>query len=70
MKGENRMEILKCERVRKIYGSGDSQVTALAGIDLSVSKGEFVAVLGASGSGKSTLLHILGSVDRPTDGKV
>lgn len=64
------MEILKCEGVRKVYGSGVNQVTALAGIDLSVSKGEFVAILGASGSGKSTLLHILGSVDKPTDGKV
>ena len=62
------MEILKCENVRKVYG--DSQVTALDGIDLSVSKGEFVSVVGASGSGKSTLLHILGSVDKPTDGKV
>lgn len=64
------MEILKCEGVRKIYGSGDNQVAALDGIDLSVSKGEFVAILGASGSGKSTLLHILGSVDKPTSGKV
>ncbi len=64
------MEILKCESVRKIYGSGDNQVAALDGIDLSVSKGEFVAILGASGSGKSTLLHILGSVDKPTNGKV
>lgn len=64
------MEILKCEGVRKIYGFGSNQVTALDGIDLSVSKGEFVAIVGASGSGKSTLLHILGSVDRPTAGKV
>ncbi len=64
------MEILKCEKVRKVYGSGGNQVTALDGIDLSVSKGEFVAILGASGSGKSTLLHILGSVDKATDGKV
>lgn len=64
------MEILKCERVRKVYGSGGNQTAALDGIDLSVSKGEFVAILGASGSGKSTLLHILGSVDKPTDGKV
>lgn len=64
------MEILKCERVRKVYGSGGNQAVALDGIDLSVSKGEFVAILGASGSGKSTLLHILGSVDKPTDGKV
>lgn len=64
------MEILKCEGVRKVYGSGDNQVAALDGIDLSVSKGEFVAIIGASGSGKSTLLHILGSVDKPTSGKV
>lgn len=64
------MEILKCEGIRKVYGSGQNQVTALDGIDLSVGKGEFVAIVGASGSGKSTLLHILGSVDRPTEGKV
>lgn len=64
------MEILKCEGVKKFYGSGSNQVVALNGIDLSVSKGEFVAIVGASGSGKSTLLHILGSVDRPTSGNV
>ncbi len=64
------MEILRCEGVRKIYGTGNSQVTALDGIDLSVEKGEFVAVVGDSGSGKSTLLHILGSVDRPSSGRV
>lgn len=64
------MEILKCEGVKKVYGSGGNQVTALNGIDLSVSKGEFAAIMGASGSGKSTLLHILGSVDKPTEGKV
>ena len=64
------MEILKCEGVRKIYGSGQNQVKALDGIDFSVNKGEFVAIVGASGSGKSTLLHILGSVDKPTEGKV
>ena len=64
------MELLKCEGVSKIYGNGNNQVTALDGIDLSVEKGEFVAVIGASGSGKSTLLHILGCVDQPTAGKV
>ena len=64
------MDILKCEGVRKVYGSGSSQVVALHGIDLAVRKGEFVAVMGASGSGKSTLMHILGSVDKPTCGKV
>ena len=64
------MEILKCEGVRKEYGSKENLVTALDGIDLSIEKGEFVAIVGASGSGKSTLLHILGSVDKPTAGKV
>lgn len=64
------MEILKCEDIRKVYGSGRHQVIALDGIDLSVEKGEFVAIVGASGSGKSTLLHILGSVDRPSQGRV
>ncbi len=64
------MEILKCTGVKKVFGSGASRVTALDGINLSVERGEFVAVIGASGSGKSTLLHILGSVDRPTEGEV
>ncbi len=64
------MNILTCEGVRKVYGIGENQVVALDGIDLTVEKGEFVAVIGASGSGKSTLLHILGSVDQPTAGKV
>lgn len=64
------MNILTCEGVSKIYGSGENQVAALQGIDLSVERGEFVAITGASGSGKSTLLHILGSVDKPTGGRV
>ena len=64
------MEILKCESVRKVYGDGDNRVVALNQINLSVEKGEFAAIVGASGSGKSTLLHILGSVDKPTEGKV
>lgn len=64
------MNILLCEGVRKVYGSGQNEVVALSGINLSVSKGELVAIVGASGSGKSTLLHILGSVDKPTSGKV
>ena len=64
------MEILKCANVRKVYGAGNNQVVALDHIDLSIQKGEFVAIVGASGSGKSTLLHILGSVDKPTEGKV
>lgn len=64
------MEILTCKGVRKVYGTGNNQVTALDGIDLSVGKGEFVAIVGASGSGKSTLLHMIGSVERPTDGTI
>lgn len=64
------MEIVRCTGVQKIYGKGAGQVTALAGIDLTVQQGEFVAIVGASGSGKSTLLHILGSVDKPTCGQV
>lgn len=64
------MEILRCDGVEKVFGEGENQVAALRGVNLSVSKGEFVAVVGASGSGKSTLLHILGSVDRATKGTV
>lgn len=67
---ETGMEILRCEGVGKVYGTGNSQVVALNKVELSVEKGEFVAIVGASGSGKSTLLHILGSVDRPTEGRV
>lgn len=64
------MELLRCEGLTKVYGEGEAQVTALAGVDLSLQKGEFAAVVGASGSGKSTLLHILGSIERPTAGRV
>lgn len=64
------MDILKCIGVRKVYGDGGNRVVALNGIDLSVERGEFVAIVGASGSGKSTLLHILGTVDKPSEGKV
>jgi len=68
--GNEGMEILRCEGIKKIYGTGNNRVAALQKVDLSVEKGEFVAIVGASGSGKSTLLHILGSVDKPTEGKV
>lgn len=64
------MTILETKALRKIYGSGDTEVRALDGVDLTVDKGEFVAVVGTSGSGKSTLLHMLGGLDRPTSGAV
>ena len=64
------MLVLKAENLRKIYGKGENQVKALDGVELSVEKGEFVAVVGTCGSGKSTLLHMLGGLDRPTSGKV
>ncbi|MBU3090513.1 ABC transporter ATP-binding protein [Clostridium sp. CM028] len=64
------MEILKVENLNKTYGKGENKVDALKNINLSVDKGEFVAIVGASGSGKSTLLHLLGGLDRPTSGNV
>ena len=64
------MEILKVENLRKEYGEGNSRVVALDGVNLTINRGEFVAIVGPSGSGKSTLLHIIGGVDSPDDGKV
>lgn len=64
------MEILRTEYLKKIYGSGNNQVIAVDDVNISVAKGEFLAIVGSSGSGKSTLLHMLGGVDRPTDGRV
>lgn len=64
------MEIIRLENVSKIYGKGENQLAALDHVNLSVQKGESVAVVGASGSGKSTLLHIIGGVDSATEGKV
>ena len=66
----DRMAILETRGLRKVYGSGDTEVRALDGVDLAVEKGEFAAVVGTSGSGKSTLLHMLGGLDRPTGGSV
>lgn len=64
------MEILKVENLCKVYGKGENEVRALDNVSFSVSKGEFIAIIGPSGSGKSTLLHIIGGVDKPTSGKV
>ena len=64
------MEILKTEKLKKYYNQTSVVVKAIDGVDISVSRGEFVAVVGTSGSGKSTLLHMLGGLDRPTEGKV
>ena len=64
------MDIVRMENVSKVYGTAENQVWALHGVNLTVEKGETLAVVGASGSGKSTLLHIMGGVDSPTSGKV
>ena len=64
------MEFLKVENLCKVYGKGESRVTALDHVSLTIEKGEFTAIIGASGSGKSTLLHIIGGVDVPTSGAV
>lgn len=64
------MDVLHTENLKKLYGSKGNQVKALDGINLSIRQGEFVSIVGTSGSGKSTLLHMLGGLDRPTEGKV
>lgn len=64
------MEILRCENLTKTYGEGNTKIKALDNVSFTVEKGEFVSIVGPSGSGKSTLLHILGGVDKPTEGKV
>ena len=64
------MAILETNNLKKIYGSGESEVRALDGVSLEVEQGEFVSIVGTSGSGKSTLLHMLGGLDRPDDGDV
>ena len=66
--GEPR-EVIRVEGVTRIYGEGEAAVAALRGIHLTIHAGEYVAIMGPSGSGKSTLLHILGCLDRPTEGR-
>jgi putative ABC transport system ATP-binding protein len=61
--------VIRTRDLRKIYGSGENQVAALAGIDFQVARGEMIAIMGASGSGKSTLMNILGCLDYPTSGE-
>ena len=64
------MEILRCENLTRTYGNGNAKVVALDHVNISIQKGEYVSIVGASGSGKSTLLHLLGGVDRPTEGSI
>lgn len=64
------MEILKTKNLKKYYGKGESLVKAIDDTNISITEGEFVAIVGKSGSGKSTLLHMIGGLDRPTEGKV
>ena len=62
--------MIRLINVHKIYQQGRNKITALAGLSLDIQKGEFAAVMGPSGSGKSTLLHLIGGLDRPTEGQV
>lgn len=70
LRGEKVLDILRTENLSKVYGIGDIKVNALDNLNLTIEKGEFVAIIGPSGSGKSTLLHMLGGVDYPTKGKI
>ena len=64
------MEILRTENLMKVYGQGSNQVSAVDKVNLTIERGEFIAIVGPSGSGKSTLLHLIGGVDTPTSGSI
>ncbi len=64
------MEIVTVHQLKKYFGKGEAQVKALDGIDLSIEKGKFTAIIGASGSGKTTLLNMIGGLDTPDEGEV
>ena len=70
LRGKNAMNILEIKNLRKIYGAGETQVRALDGINLTVERGEFVAIVGSSGSGKTTFLNMVGGLDVPTGGEI
>ncbi len=64
------MIILETKSLKRYYGRGSNQIKAVDGLDLAIEEGEFLAIVGSSGSGKTTLVHLMGGLDRPTDGKV
>lgn len=64
------MVIVEAKDLKKVYGKGENEVRAVDGVSFVIEKGEFISVVGTSGSGKSTLLHLLGGLDRPTEGNV
>jgi putative ABC transport system ATP-binding protein len=62
-------QMIECRELVKVYSAGETETVALAGVDLEITAGEYIAIMGPSGSGKSTLMHILGALDTPTSGR-